>query len=151
MKPERTGKRQNWNTEASRTIAGALTRAPRKWRVPLEGRKSPKIYAIREVELASTIALPLAAALAAARGRGGGCGRVWSSGHARAVAETAGCRLGSRRSRRSARLELRRRARAAAEGADRQGKSPPVGRSVAWSVARSVLVELSVSCVGVLQ
>ena len=32
--------------------------------------------------------------LAAARGRGGGCGRVWSSGHARAVAETAGCRLG---------------------------------------------------------
>ena len=27
---------------------------------------------------------------------------------------------------------------------------PPVGRSVAWSVARSVLVELSISCVGVL-
>ena len=27
---------------------------------------------------------------------------------------------------------------------------PPVGRSVAWSVVRSVLVELSVSCVGVL-
>ena len=47
-------------------------------------------------------ALPLEAVLAAARGRGGGCGRVWSSGHARAVAETAGCRLGRRRSRRRA-------------------------------------------------
>ena len=50
--------------------------------------------------------LPLRAALAAARGRGGGCGRIWSSGHARAVAETAVCRLGSRRSRRRPRLQL---------------------------------------------
>ena len=80
---------------------------------------------------------PLPAALAAARGRGGGCGRAWSSGHARAVAETAGCRLGSRRSRRRARLELRRRARAAAEGAHRQGMSPP-GRSLGRLVGRSV-------------
>ena len=32
--------------EASRTIAGALTRAPRWWRVPLEGRKSAKINEI---------------------------------------------------------------------------------------------------------
>ena len=70
-------------------------------------------------------------------GRGGGCGRVWSSGHARAVAETAGCRLGSRRSRRRARLELRRRARAAGEGAHRQGMSPP-GRSLGRSLGRSV-------------
>ena len=70
---------------------------------------------IRGLDLASTIALPsatLAAALAAARGRGGGCGCVWSSGHARAVAETAGCRLGSRRSRRRPRLQLRRRPKA---------------------------------------
>ena len=57
-------------------------------------------------------ALPLEAVLAAARGRGGGCGRAWSSGHARAVAETAGCRLGSRRSRRRPRLQLRRRPKA---------------------------------------
>ena len=52
------------------------------------------------LRFSSTIALLVAAALAAARGRGGGCGRVWSSGHARAAAETAGCRLGRRRSHR---------------------------------------------------
>ena len=34
-------------------------------------------------------ALPLEAVLAAARGRGGGCGRVWSSGHARIAAVPA--------------------------------------------------------------
>ena len=45
-------------------------------------------------------------------GPGDGFGRRRSSGHARAAAETAGCRLGRRRSRRRARIGMRRPARA---------------------------------------
>jgi len=90
------------------------------------------------------VPLPLAAALAAARGRRGGHGRVWSSGHARTVAETASCRLGSRRSRRRPRLQLFRRPKAGRQATDRLGKvslgrlcvcvSGSVGR--VWSCGR---------------
>ena len=45
-------------------------------------------------------------------GPGDGFGRRRSSGHARAAAKTAGCRLGRRRSRRRARIGMRRPARA---------------------------------------
>ena len=76
---------------------------------------------------------------------GAAASRAANSGHARAVAETAGCRLGSRRSRRRPRLQLRWRARAAAERAHRRGKVA-LGRlcvcqwacrSSMWSCGRS--------------
>jgi len=129
--------RVNSHSKVRREAGGALTREPWRCHVASGSRKSPKFSEMGQLLSDWRCALPLEAVLAAARGRGGGCGRVWSSGHARAVAETAGCRLGSRRSRRRARLELRRRARAAAEGADRQGMSPP-GRSLGRLVGRSV-------------
>ena len=70
----------------------------------------------------------------------------------RAAAETAGCRLGRRRSRRKELRWMRRRARAARCGAHRQGKFA-LGGSVGLSVGRSVgsgpaidLPSWSVSC-----
>ena len=56
----------------------------------------------------------------------------------RAAAETAGCRLGRRRSRRKELRWMRRRARAARCGAHRQGKFA-LGGSVGLSVGRSVM------------
>ena len=103
---------------------------------------------IRELDLASTIALPLAAALAAARGRGGGCGRVWSSGHARAAAETADCRLGRLRGRRRARIGMRRPALRAAEAPNGEVSSLSVGRCVSRRVGRSSEVGGSISRLG---
>ena len=44
MKPERTGIRQNWNIEASRTIAGALTREPWRCHVASGARKSAENF-----------------------------------------------------------------------------------------------------------
>ena len=42
MKPERTGIRQNSNIEASRTIAGALTRLAKREFEVIQARKSPE-------------------------------------------------------------------------------------------------------------
>ena len=85
-----------------------------------------------------SFALLVAAALAATAAPEGGFGRPSSSGHARAAAETAGCRLGRRRSRRKELRWMRRRARAARCGAHRQGKFA-LGGSVGLSVGRSVM------------
>ena len=69
--------------------------------------------------------------------------RLWppleQPGHACAVAETAGCRLGRRRSRRRARPQLRRGGRADCQAADRRGKFA-LGGSVGLSVGLSGLV-----------
>ena len=82
---------------------------------------------IRELDLARTIALLARGYSLQLRWRPrpppqGGLDRPSSSGHARAAAETAGCRLGSLRSRRRARHQLRRRPRADHQATDRRGK-----------------------------
>ena len=67
--------------------------------------------------------------------------RLWppleQPGHARAAVETAGYRLGRRRSRRRARPQLRRGGRADCQAADRRGKFA-LGGSVGLSVGLSV-------------
>ena len=69
--------------------------------------------------------------------------RLWppleQPGHARAAAETAGCRFGRRRSRRRARPQLRRGGRADCQAANQRGKFA-LGGSVGLSVGLSGLV-----------
>ena len=74
--------------------------------------------------------------MATARGRGGGFGRRWSGRHARAAAETAGCRLGRRRSHRRPRTS-----------AAPSTSSPLIGRQFEVS---SLSVGLSAVSVGLL-
>ena len=146
--------RENWNIEASRTIAGALTRRPLRCHVRVCGHRSQKISqkAMKMSNYSQVAAArdplqllwrPRAAAEAGAAASGAAGMPVRWPRRPAAVSEAV---VADAEPDFSCAGELEQPLKALIGKVCR----PPVGRSVAWSVARSVLVELSISCGGVL-